>query len=222
MTSYCYTGYMHGLDVDTLIKAVGLPGIALIIFIESGFPFGFFLPGDTLLFAAGLFAAQGHFHIVLAILIIFASNFIGVTLGYMSGKVLGKRYLKEEEKETLTRNYVKKAESFYARHGGKAIILGRFVPAVRSFVPLVAGVANMNYNKLMFYNAIGAALWATSIPLLGYFAGGWLKSIGIDVDMLVLPIIGLIIVLSLLGPIVHALHDKETRKKLLGSILRRK
>jgi membrane-associated protein len=205
-------------DLNNLLLSGGLPVILLVVFIESGFPFGFFLPGDTLLFTAGLFASQGKYPIALVISGIFVSNFAGVTIGYWMGKNLGKKYVKQESKYLFKHKYVDKATAFYERHGGKAIILGRFVPAVRSFVPIIAGVANMKYKSLIIYNAIGALIWATSIPLLGFYAGSWLESKGISVDSLVLPIILLIIILSLLGPVVHALQDKSTRDKIFSKL----
>lgn len=205
-------------NLDSLLFAIGLPGIALIIFIESGFPFGFFLPGDTLLFTAGLLASQGHFSIALAIMVIFISNFAGVTVGYWTGRSLGKRYVSKESHFLFRREYVEKATEFYKKHGGKAIIFGRFVPAVRSFVPIVAGVADMNYRTLMIYNAIGAAIWAISIPLIGYYAGGWLEERGISVDAFILPIIIFIVLTSLAGPLLHSLQDKTTRQELLRKV----
>lgn len=206
---------------NDLIVSLGLPGIVTVIFIESGFPFGFFLPGDTVLFAAGLLAAKGHFSLALAIVLIFIANFAGATIGYLTGRSLGKRFIKEEDGLLFRREYVEKAEAFYKKHGGKAIVLGRFIPAVRSFVPIIAGVANMTYRKLMFYNAIGAALWALSVPLIGYFAGSWLEAHGINVDTLILPIVLLIVVVSLGGPLVHALSNRDTRKKLLKRLSRK-
>ncbi len=207
-------------DLNTLLQSIGLVGICAIIFVESGFPFGFFLPGDTLLFTAGLLAAQGHFNIALAIVLIFASSVAGVTIGYFSGKQLGKRFIKQEGGLLFRHEYVEKATAFYDKHGGKAIILGRFVPAVRSFVPIVAGVAKMPYHKLMFYNTIGALIWATLIPLIGFYAGGWLEQRGVSVDAFILPIIGAIIIISLLGPVAHALRDPKTRAKLLSFLNR--
>lgn len=210
---------MHALN--EIILSLGLFGIVTVVFIESAFPFGFFLPGDTILFAAGLFAAQGQFSIFLAMTMIFIANFAGVTIGYWSGRSLGKRYVKKESKLLFRHEYVEKAEKFYEKHGGKAIILGRFVPAVRSFVPVIAGVANMEYRKLIFFNAIGALIWSTSIPLVGYFSGQWLEDRGINIELLVLPIFLIIIILSFLGPIIHALSSKETREKILRRIRRR-
>jgi membrane-associated protein len=205
-------------QLSDFIFSLGLPGIVIVIFIESGFPFGFFLPGDTVLFTAGLLAARGHFSLALAIMLIFIANFAGVTIGYWSGRSLGKRYVKDEGGLLFRHEYVEQAEKFYKKHGGKAIILGRFVPAVRSFVPIVAGVANMTYRKLMLFNVIGAAIWSISVPVIGFYAGSWLDRHGINVDALILPIIVLIIVLSLAGPVIHALSDKQTRQKLLKKL----
>lgn len=205
---------MH--ELNDIILSLGLPGIVTVVFIESSFPIGFFLPGDTILFAAGLLSAKGHFPLMLAIGTIFIANFAGVTIGYWSGRGLGKRYVRKENSILLRHEYVEKAEKFYEKHGGKAIVLGRFIPGVRSFVPIVAGVANMKYRDLIIYNAIGAAIWAGSIPSVGYFAGAWLERQGINIDTLILPIILLIIVMSLAGPVVHAFMDRDTRKKLLA------
>lgn len=204
---------MHNLN--DIIVSLGLPGIVLVIFIESGFPFGFFLPGDTLLFAAGLLASNGQFSLPLAITLFYIANFAGVTIGYWSGRGLGKRYIRQENHLLLRHEYVEKAEKFYEKHGGKAIILGRFIPAVRSFVPIVAGVAKMKYRELMIYNAIGAALWTITIPVIGFYAGSWLEQRGINIDSLILPIILFIIVISLAGPLLHAMADKKTREKLV-------
>lgn len=205
---------MHALN--DIILNLGLIGIIVVIFIESGFPFGFFLPGDTLLFTAGILAAKGTFSIEVAIASIFIANFAGVTIGYWSGKSLGRHWLKKENSLIFRHEYVEKATDFYEKHGGKAIVLGRFVPAVRSFVPMVAGVASMSYRKLMFYNAIGALLWATSVTLVGYFAGSWLKRKGISIELLVVPIFIVIIILSFAAPVAHALHDPKTRAKLFA------
>jgi membrane-associated protein len=207
-------------QLTDLIFSFGLTGIAAVIFIESAFPFGFFLPGDTVLFTAGLLASKGHFTLVAAMVLIFIANFVGVTIGYYIGRHVGKRYVKKESKLLFRHEYVEKAEEFYKRHGGKAIILGRFIPAVRSFVPIIAGIAKMDYRELMIYNAIGAAIWAIGVTALGYYAGAWLENHGINVDALILPIILIIIVLSLAGPFVHALSDSKTREQLLARFKR--
>lgn len=207
---------LFGVDINTFIESIGLLGVAIIIFIESGVPIGFFLPGDTLLFAAGLLAANGHFPIWLVILTAFVAAILGITFGYFTGKQLGARWLKKERGFLLKQDYVDKATQFYDRYGALAVILCRFVPAARSFVPFIAGIVKMSYAKLMLYNFIGGAIWAIGVPLIGYFAGGWLQSHGINVESLILPIIGLVIVVSLGAPIVHALFNQKTRAKLIA------
>lgn len=207
--------------LNDIITNLGLIGIIIVIFIESGFPFGFFLPGDSLLFTAGLLAAKGHFSITFAVVGIFLANFAGVTIGYWTGKSLGKRWLKKEDGLIFRHEYVERATKFYEKHGGKAIILGRFIPAVRSFVPMVAGVANMEYKRLMIFNGIGAFIWATSVTLIGYFAGAWLEDHGINVELLVMPVILLIIFISFAAPLVHALRDPKMRKKLKAKITKK-
>lgn len=197
---------MHVLN--ELILNTGIFGIVIVIFIESAFPFGFFLPGDTLLFAAGILAAKGNFTIEYAIGMIFLANFIGVNVGYLMGRRLEKSWEGRKDGRFVKRKYIERATLFYEKHGGKAIALGRFIPAVRSFVPFVAGVARMSYRRLIIFNAIGALGWVLSLTLLGYFAGGWLERHGIDVELLVLPIFLLIVVLSFSAPLIHNMHEK--------------
>lgn len=206
---------LFGVDTNTLIESIGLVGVAAIIFLESGLPFGFFLPGDTLLFAAGLLAATGHFPIVLVIVSAFLAAVAGVTAGYLSGKHLGARWLKRERGFLLKQDYIDKATQFYDRYGALAVVLARFVPAARSFVPFIAGIVKMPYTKLMLYNFIGGSVWAIGVPLIGYFAGGWLEQHGINIESLIFPVVGVIIVVSLAAPFVHALTNRTTRDKLV-------
>jgi Uncharacterized membrane-associated protein len=204
--------------LNDIILNLGIYGIAIVIFIESAFPFGFFLPGDTLLFAAGMLAARGNFTIEYGLTVIFIANFVGVTVGYYLGKVLMEHWRDLQDGIFIKRSYIDKAAGFYARHGGKAIALGRFIPAVRSFIPIVAGVAEMSYKRLMVFNAIGAFAWVVGVGLIGYFSGSWLESRGINIEMLVLPIFAIIIALSFAAPIVHALRDKKSRESLLRKL----
>lgn len=200
------------------ILNLGIVGIAIVIFIESGFPFGFFLPGDTLLFAAGILAAKGNFTVEAAIIIIFFANFFGVTVGYWSGIKLIDKLDRIKDNFFFKKEYIERATVFYEKHGGKAIILGRFIPAVRSFVPIVAGIANMHYRKLIYYNAIGAGIWVIGVTLIGFFAGTWLENHGINIELLLLPIFIIVIVLTFLAPLIHSLRKKDTRHKILRKI----
>lgn len=204
------------LDPTVLLETFGLFAIAAVIFIESGFPFGFFLPGDTFLFAAGLLAGHGHFPIWAAMIVALIAAIGGVTCGYLSGKHLGQRWLKKEKSFLFRRDYVERATQFYERYGGVAVILCRFVPGARSFVPFIAGIVRMDYGRFMLYNVIGGILWAIGVPLLGYFAGGWLEARGINVEALILPIVAAIVVISLLAPVAHSLLNRESRAKLLA------
>ena len=204
--------------LSDIILNMGIYGIAIVIFVESAFPFGFFLPGDTLLFATGMLASRGNFSIEYGLTVVFIANFVGVTVGYFLGKVLMEHWRDLEDGILIKRSYIDKAAVFYAKHGGKAIALGRFIPAVRSFIPIVAGVAEMSYKRLMVFNAIGAFGWVVGVGLIGYFSGNWLEAHGINIEMLVLPIFAVIIVLSFAAPIAHALHDKKTRDALLRKL----
>ena len=207
---------IFGVDTNTLIESIGIIGIAAIIFFESGVVFGFFLPGDTILFAAGILAASGHFPIWLVIVAAFVAAIAGVTFGYFTGKHLGARWLKKERRMLLKQDYVDKATQFYDRYGALAVIFCRFIPAARSFIPFIAGIVRMPYGKLMLYNFIGGSVWAIGIPLLGFYSGKWLTDHGISVEALVLPVIIIVIVASLGAPFVHALFNAKTRAKLLA------
>lgn len=189
-----------------LIKAVGYVGLFAIIFAESGLFFGFFLPGDSLLFTAGFLAAQGFFGIWPAILVVFVAAVTGDTVGYLFGKKIGPALFKRENSRFFKREYLLKAEKFYEENGAKTIILARFIPFVRTFAPIVAGVGKMNYGKFIRYNIIGGFLWSFGLMLGGYFLGQIIP----DVDKYLLPIILGIVFVSLLPTIWHVI--KERRK----------
>jgi membrane-associated protein len=142
----------------------------LIIFLETGFVIMPFLPGDSLLFAAGTFSALGSLNVWLLWLIIFIAAVVGDTVNYWIGNKIGPRAFNHDIR-FLMREYLDKTEAFYKKHGGKTIILARFVPIVRTFAPFVAGVGTMNYRRFFTYNIVGAFLWATIFIFLGYFFG---------------------------------------------------
>ena len=128
------------IDIEYILKTFGILGVGLIVFAESGLLIGFFLPGDTLLFLSGFFAAQGYFPIALLVAVIVISAVIGDNVGYSIGKKTGPKVFKKEEGIFFHKDHIERAEKFYETHGGKTIILARFVPVVRTFAPLVAGV----------------------------------------------------------------------------------
>lgn len=158
-------------DPEKLIVSGGLLLIAAIIFAECGLLFGVIFPGDTLLVAVGVFAAQGQFSIITAVSVIIVSAILGGIAGYYIGQQAGPKLFTREDGMFFRREYIRKAEEFYKKHGGKTIALARFVPVVRTFAPVVAGIGSMNINKFMFYNILGSILWGSSITLAAYYLG---------------------------------------------------
>jgi membrane-associated protein len=190
------------LDPVTLVKTIGLLGISLIIFAESGLFFGFFLPGDTLLFAAGIFASQGYFPIALLIIVCSIAAIIGDNVGYWTGSTMGRGLFERETSFFFNKNRIHDAERFYNKHGSITIIAARFIPVIRTFAPIVAGVAKMRYKTFFAYNVIGGVLWATLVPLMGYY----LATLIPNPDALLAPIVACVILISFLPMGMHALR----------------
>lgn len=188
--------------------------IAAIVFAESGLLIGFFLPGDTLLFTAGFFAAQGKLPIIPLLIILVISAILGDNVGYSFGRRTGHRIFKKKDGIIFRQEYLLKAEEFYEKHGGKTIILARFVPVVRTFAPIVAGAAKMSREKFMTFNIIGAMSWCLSVTLLGYGLGNKIPNI----DKYIIPALGLATLISFGPALWHILKDKQTRVKLLASL----
>lgn len=211
---------MFGIEIEPLIRAIGVLGIMGIIFAETGLLVGFFLPGDTLLFAAGLLANQGviglNIHILVLLLAIAA--IVGNTVGYFFGKKIGRRIFKKPNALFFSHENLMRAEKFYEKYGPVTIILARFTPVVRTFAPVVAGVGNMRHQTFQLYNVLGGFLWVATITYLGFFAGDWLDAQGISVETLVMPVILAAIAFSLLSPLIHLLRDKESRKLFLKKL----
>jgi membrane-associated protein len=188
-------------DVKALVAWGGYVGLTSIIFAETGLLIGFFLPGDSLLVTAGLFASQPRFGLNVWLLggLLTAASILGNAVGYMIGKMSGPRLFRREESLLFKPRYLKQASDFYERHGGKTIILARFMPIVRTFVPVVAGAAGMPYGRYTFYNVTGGILWIWSLLLIGYFLGRYIPGIDEHIEKLILAVI----VLSLLPAIIH-------------------
>jgi len=167
---------MH-FDLPYIIQTVGVLGLFFIIFAESGLFFGFFLPGDSLLVTAGLLASQGYFQIlVLGFLLMFAA-ILGDSVGYWFGKKVGPSIFKREDSLLFKKSHLTKAHKFYENHGGKTIILARFIPIVRTFAPIVAGAAGMDYKNFISFNIIGGIGWVWGMLLLGYFLGSAIPNV---------------------------------------------
>lgn len=192
----------HG-DLQQLIQTLGYIGLFAMVFAESGLFFGFFFPGDSLLFTAGFLASQDLFSIwVLAPLMVIAA-IGGDSAGYWTGKKFGGWLLKQKASVFFSPKHLKKAQEFFDTNGGKALILARFMPAVRTFVPIAAGMAGMDYKKFISFNVIGGLIWGAGMTLGGYFLGQLIP----DVDKYLLPIILLIIIVSVLPAAFHMRGD---------------
>lgn len=162
------------LKPEVFIISLGpwaLAGITAIVFAESGLFFGFFLPGDSLLFTAGLLASQGYFNFVTLLLVTFPAAVLGDNVGYWFGHQVGPKIFARDDSLLFKKHHLIAAQKFYDKHGAKTIVLARFVPFVRTFAPIVAGAAQMHYTTFMTYNLLGGFLWAVGLSSLGYFLG---------------------------------------------------
>ena len=204
---------MH-MDVTSLIQSGGLPIISLIVFAESGLMVGFFLPGDTLLLSAGIFAAQGHFSIILAILCVALAAILGDNTGYTIGRLTGKRLFRKKDGILFRQEYIERTEKFYEKYGAKTMLVAHFIPIVRSFAPLVAGVGKMPRGKFFFFDVIGDTAWATLVTLLGYWFGSKIPNI----DKYIMYVIAAVMIISF-GPIFyHLFADPIARRRLLVAL----
>lgn len=190
--------------------------VAAIIFAESGLLIGFFFPGDSVLFTLG-FLVQGSssfkldLNINLVVLVLFIAAVLGNNVGYVFGRKVGPRLFKRPNSLLFRQENVQKAQDFYDKFGGKTIILSRFIPIVRTFVPLIAGVAKMEFKTFLLFNIIGGAMWTAGVTYLGYFLGYYLHKMGVDVDTVLLPIIALILVVSVSPALYQLLKSKQKR-----------
>lgn len=195
-----------GLE-DTLIK-VGLLGAYFILFAESGLLIGFFLPGDSLLFTAGLLASRGYFSIWALVIGGAIAAIIGNQVGYHFGRKFGPKIFNKEESFLFHKDHIVRAEKFYEKYGGSALIISRFTPIVRTFVPILAGVGRMNYRKFLVYNIVGGILWVFSVSFAGYLLGKTVPNI----DQYILPIVAVIIILSAITPTWGFLQHRKNQK----------
>lgn len=180
-------------DLFSLVEATGYAGIAAIIFAETGLFFGFFLPGDSLLFTAGILASQGFFNIWILVLLTTPAAILGDSVGYWSGKKAGPRIFTRPDSFWFNQARVLDARRFFEKYGPLSIVLSRFIPVVRTFTPIVAGVAGMRYKVFLTYNIAGAFLWAFAIPILGFFIGNAVP----DIERYIIPLVILVVVISL-------------------------
>ena len=162
----------HSLtDVETLVRVGGLTAMTIIVFAETGLMIGFFLPGDSLLVTAGVFAARGNLNIWALNGLLIAAAIIGDTVGYWIGRRAGEALFTRPKSLLFNPAHLRRAHGFYEKHGGKTIILARFMPIVRTFAPVVAGMGKMEYRRFLSFNVIGGFAWVVSMTLIGYFLG---------------------------------------------------
>jgi membrane-associated protein len=212
------------IDLPGLIKTFGYLGIIAIIFAESGLFFGFFLPGDSLLFTAGVVASgallpgadgQPLFNIWLLAGLCFVAAVAGDSVGYWFGKKVGPKIFSREDSLLFRKTHILKAQSFYEKHGGKTIVLARFLPIVRTFAPIVAGVGRMKYASFLAFNLVGGFGWAVGLTFLGFLLGNAIPPE--EIDKYLLPLIALIILISVLPTAFHILKEKENRDQIAAT-----
>jgi membrane-associated protein len=220
-----------GFNLDTFVTStsalVVIGVIAAIVFAESGLLIGFFLPGDTLLFTAGFLISAGklQFDILWFVGIVFAAAVLGDGVGYLFGKRVGRRIFNRPNSRLFKKENLDRAEQFYEKYGAITVIIARFIPMIRTFAPIVAGVGKMSYRKFLTYNLIGALLWAGGISYLGFYLGDALHKMGIEIDTIILPVMAVIVVISIISPFLHNVDFKRLwigTKKQLDVIFRKK
>ena len=193
------------LSPEKLLQAFGTLGLFAIIFAESGLLFGFFLPGDSLLFTAGLLASQGKLNLPLILAGCFVAAVAGDQVGYAFGRRVGPALFRRPESRLFKHENVERAQAYFDRYGVKTIVLARFVPVVRTFAPIVAGVGQMNYRTFVSFNVLGGLLWAVGVTLLGYVLGETVP----DIDKYLLPAIAVIVFLSVLPVGIELLRARR-------------
>ena len=192
------------IDILSLVKSIGYIGLFAIVFLESGVVFGFFLPGGSLLFTAGLLASQGFFNIYTLVIMLGVAAILGDSVGYWFGHKVGPKIFSREDSTFFHKKHINQTHLFYEKYGPKAIVLGRFVPIVRTFVPILAGVGEMSYRKFLRYNIFGGILWSFSMTLLGFFLGNSIP----HVQRYILPFVIVIVILSIL-PIIFSMKKNK-------------
>lgn len=192
-------------DLPALIKWAGYFGLTAIVFSETGLLAGFFLPGDSLLVTAGLFSAQGYLNVWKLGLLLNSAAVIGNSTGYMIGKTTGPRIFRKEDSLLFNKKHLVRSHDFYERHGGKTIILAQFMPIVRTFAPLIAGVAGMKFKSFIIYNIVGSILWVWGMLLTGYFLATYVPGVVDHIEIVIL----LVIFVSILPGIISYMRNRN-------------
>ncbi|HUQ47575.1 MAG TPA: VTT domain-containing protein [Gemmatimonadaceae bacterium] len=180
----------HNLrDLPALIKWAGYFGLTAIVFAETGLLVGFFLPGDSLLVTAGLLATKGLFNVYILGMLLNVAAAVGNSVGYFIGRSTGPRIFTRDDSLLFNKKHVFRAQEFYAKHGRKAIVLAQFMPIIRTFSPVVAGVGRMPYRQFLIISVLGTILWVWSMLFIGYFLGTYIPGIDKHIEILVLVVV---------------------------------
>jgi membrane-associated protein len=205
---------MEMLNVHTLIMSGGLILLGTIIFAEVGLFLGFFLPGDTLVIAAGVYAKQGHFSIASVILVCAVAAIAGDSLGYYFGRRLGPRVFTKEDSILFRPDHVARADKFFSKYGPKTLLISHFIAVVRTFTPLLAGVAGMPYKRFLAFNITGDIFWAVSVGLLGYYVGSRIPNI----DHYIVLALGFVVLVTLIPTLYHIGRIQVSKRKKAGAV----
>ena len=201
-------------DVRGLVQAGGYIALAIIVFTETGLMIGFFLPGDSLLVTAGLFAAKGDLNIVFLNVLLMTCAILGDATGYYIGKKLGPALFRKEDSLLFKKKHLIATHEFYERHGGKTIIIARFVPIVRTFAPVVAGMAGMGYRRFALFNIVGGIGWVFSMTMLGYGLVTMFPATEQHIEKVII----IVIFLSLLPGVFEWMRARSRAKKARATV----
>ncbi len=203
--------------IETLLAKGGVfvyVGLVFIVFAETGLAVGFFLPGDSLLVVAGLFAATGKLNVAVLLSSLFVAAVVGDAVGYYTGATLGPKLFRRQKSLLFRPSHLQRAHQFYEKYGGKTIIIARFVPIVRTFAPIVAGAAQMPYRRFVVFNVVGGLLWVSSMVLGGYYLGSLLRDqMGINLDEHIEWVIIVVVFLSLTPPMYEYLKSRLEKRR---------
>lgn len=177
------------MSLTTLVQFIGYPGLFAAVFLESGVFFGFFLPGASMLFTAGLLASSGYFNVSILIPLLTIAAILGDNAGYWFGAKIGIRLFLRPDSRFFHHSHVERAKDFYEKYGSRAIFLARFIPVVRTFAPIVAGVVGMKYRIFITYNILGAVVWGAGVTFAGYYLVAQFPSIQQYISLIILGII---------------------------------
>jgi membrane-associated protein len=201
-------------DIKGLIQWGGMLLVCCIVFVETGLFVGFFLPGDSLLVTAGVFAYMGHLKLGWLLSLVWICAVAGDQLGYWIGRRAGQALFKRDDSLLFKKKHLKKAHEFYSRYGGKTVVLARFVPIIRTFASPVAGIARMNYRRFVSYDVVGGFLWVWGMILLGYFLGSSIP----NVDQHIHIVIAIVVFVSLLPAIIEAVRQRNHKPADIASV----